>query len=135
MYRRLPSGHCVTSSGSNQTEIVQDPENPCGGHRILPLRVNEAGVTIGRSPGSSWTMRGSRSGKPPRRVNCYSDSFKYVLPDVPELWRSKPFVRPISGIHPLYTTDLASRAISAAPLVTAHGQMRIACRIVLYGVY
>jgi hypothetical protein len=53
-----PCGHCVTSSGSNQTEIVQDPETPCGGHRILPLRVNEAGMTIDRSIGSSWTMRG-----------------------------------------------------------------------------
>jgi len=55
-------------------------------------------------------MRGSRSGKPPRRVNCYSDSFKYVLPDAPELRWSKLFARPISGIHPLYTTDSAPGA-------------------------
>ena len=93
-----PSPLCNLERGAIKPGPVQDPENPRGGHRIPPLRINEAGddrtlACLELHDATQSLRQAVQASVSPRRL------LHGVLRNIPECGGANLFVRPISGIH------------------------------------
>ena len=76
----------------------KDPENPSGGHRIPPLRINEAGddrtlVCVELDDANQSLRQAIQAGESPQR---FLDG---VLRYIPKRDRANLFVRPVNDIR------------------------------------
>lgn len=123
VFEVAPSPLCHLERGAIKPRPVQDPENPCGGHRIPPLRVNEAGddrtlACIEPYDATQSLWQAVQASESPRRL------LRDVLRYIPEGGGANLFVRPIRGIHDaIFDWVPIPERISASPIATAHGRI------------